>query len=102
MTVIEPQCLETIEDNEVTHSFYSMRWFMLLMCQEFNVPDTMRLWDSLLAADAHNITDVRQDDNPVLGVLKYTFIDFVSVALVLNLKDEIIKRDDFSDIMEML
>jgi hypothetical protein len=34
---LEPATLETIENNEVTHQFYCMRWFMLLMCQEFNV-----------------------------------------------------------------
>lgn len=75
---------------------------MLLMCQEFTVPDTMRLWDSLLSADAHNIMGERQDDNPLLSPIKYQFIDFISAAMVYNLSKEIIKADDFSDIMEML
>lgn len=75
---------------------------MLLMCQEFNVPDTMRLWDSVLSADAHNIVGIREDENPIIGPIKYEYIDFVGAAMVLNLGDEIIKANDFSDIMEML
>lgn len=36
---------------QVTHQFYSLRWFMLLMCQEFDLACTIRLWDGLLAAE---------------------------------------------------
>ena len=30
-------------------SFYGFRWLTLLMTQEFDLPDVLRLWDSLLA-----------------------------------------------------
>jgi hypothetical protein len=46
----DPELFEVIEDNEVPHAFYAMRWFMLLMCQDFGMAETMRLWDSLIVA----------------------------------------------------
>ena len=30
-------------------SFYGFRWLTLLMTQEFDLPDVLRLWDSLLS-----------------------------------------------------
>ena len=47
---VDPELSEVIEGNEVPHTFYCMRWFMLLMCQDFGMSETMRLWDSLLSA----------------------------------------------------
>jgi len=32
--------------------FYSFRWLTLLLSQEFELPDVLRLWDSLFAAEA--------------------------------------------------
>lgn len=62
----------------------------------------MRLWDSILAADAHSVAGVRDQDHPALSPIKYEYVDFISVALVRNLGPKLIEADDFSDIMEML
>lgn len=48
---IDPELLNIIEENQVVHQFYCLRWFMLLMCQEFSMTDTMRLWDTLMSAE---------------------------------------------------
>lgn len=32
MKVVEPHAFHTIEQNQVNHQFYSLRWFMLLLC----------------------------------------------------------------------
>ena len=37
MSIVSPEVLQTIEGNQVIHSYYSLRWFMLLMCQEFSI-----------------------------------------------------------------
>lgn len=47
---VDPELCEVIEGNEVPHTFYCMRWFMLLMCQDFGMSESLRLWDSLLSA----------------------------------------------------
>lgn len=99
---LEPKVLEVIEANEVTHQFYLMRWFMLLMCQEFNIRNIMRVWDSILAADAHPVSGKGDQGHSELSPIKYEYVDFISVALVQNLGDKLIEADDFSDIMEML
>lgn len=47
---IDSDIYEVIIENNVPHQFYTMRWFMLLMCQDFGMAETARLWDTLLAA----------------------------------------------------
>ena len=54
MSIYNPDLLNQIESNNVVHSYYSLRWYMLLMCQEFSIDDTLRLWDTLFAADAYS------------------------------------------------
>lgn len=76
------------------HQFYSMKWFMLLMCQEFNITDSLRLWDTLLAAE---------DDLPGKSkVSRFSFINYVAVALVRqkSVRETIIKENDFATCME--
>ena len=65
MQIMEPHVFATIEKNQIDHRFYSLRWFMLLLCQEFNMLDTIRLWDTLLSDPS-----------------KFDFTNFVSLALV--------------------
>lgn len=45
---VEPNAHNTITENQVNHQFYSLRWFMLLLCQEFKMDASIRLWDTLL------------------------------------------------------
>jgi hypothetical protein len=84
MKVVEPHAYHTIEHNQVNHQFYSLRWFMLLLCQEFNMEDSIRLWDTLLSDPK-----------------RFTFTNFVCVALVSFVKHEIIDGD-FACCMENL
>ena len=52
----DPEILYSIEENNVNHHFYTLRWFMLLLCQEFKMDDILRLWDSIFAADVPGLT----------------------------------------------
>eukprot|EP01113_Clastostelium_recurvatum_P014914 TRINITY_DN18189_c0_g1_i1.p1 TRINITY_DN18189_c0_g1~~TRINITY_DN18189_c0_g1_i1.p1 ORF type:complete len:537 (+),score=143.62 TRINITY_DN18189_c0_g1_i1:1-1611(+) len=38
-----------LEEKKLNPQFYSFRWITLLLSQEFELPDVMRLWDSLFA-----------------------------------------------------
>ena len=73
MSYLEPNILAIIQDNELHHQFYTLRWFMLLLCQDLKVNDSMRLWDSLLSAEGE-ITEGKY--------MRFQFIDFIAVALV--------------------
>lgn len=57
---------------------------MLLMCQDFDMPNCIRLWDTLFA-----------DSN------RYEFLNYVCVAIVLQVR-EIILEGDFASCMEAL
>ena len=57
---------------------------MLLLCQEFDMKDSIRLWDTLLA-------------DPT----RFSFTNFVCVALVSYVRDDIIDGD-FACCMENL
>ncbi len=41
---------------QVDPQFYAFRWITLLLSQEFALPDTMRIWDTILS-DEHGRTD---------------------------------------------
>ena len=84
MKVVEPHAYHTIEQNQVNHQFYGLRWFMLLLCQEFDMAMSIRLWDTLLA-------------DPT----RFNFTNFVCVALVSLVRDDIIDGD-FACCMENL
>jgi TBC1 domain family member 13 len=84
MKAVEPHAHRTIEGNQVDHQFYSLRWFMLLLCQEFDMSMAIRLWDTLLADPK-----------------RFTFTAFTSCALVSYVRDDIIDGD-FACCMENL
>jgi len=75
-----------------------MRWFMLLMCQDFGMSETLRLWDSLLSAIGPQ-TESEKISNP-----RFEFINYIAVALVQTpqVRDIIIEGNDFSTCMENL
>ena len=90
---------------------------MLLMCQEFNLGCTMRLWDTLLAAEGpppattdealgfSNLDDfeVMEVSAPEGRILRFSYIDFIGVALVKNVRMRILNSDgDFAECMESL
>jgi hypothetical protein len=84
LKVVEPHAYHAIDSNQVNHQFYSLRWFMLLLCQEFSMEQSIRLWDTLLA-----------DPD------RFQFTGFVCVAMVSGVRD-LIKDGDFSCCMENL
>ena len=57
---------------------------MLLMCQEFDMPNCIRLWDTLFADPE-----------------RFDFLNYVCMAVVLGVAD-IIARGDFAVCMETL
>lgn len=65
-------------------SFYAFRWMTLLMSHEFEVPDTIRLWDSLLA-----------DPN------RFEFLSYFCIAMMEHLRDHLL-RNDFGECLSTL
>mmetsp|Transcript_17356 Transcript_17356/g.31286 ORF Transcript_17356/g.31286 Transcript_17356/m.31286 type:complete len:406 (+) Transcript_17356:9573-10790(+) len=67
---------QILEDLGITTQFYAMRWLMLLMTQEFDMPDVMRLWDSLLADSQ-----------------RFSFLYYFCIAIIESVRDSVLKKD---------
>lgn len=65
LKLVDPPVYEKLERERVNPQFYALRWLMLLMCQEFDMANCVRLWDSLFA-----------DSN------RFEFLMYVGVAIV--------------------
>lgn len=81
---MDPKVYANLEEQGVNHQFYSLRWFMLLMCQEFDMSNVIRLWDALLSDPE-----------------RFNFLNFVCVATV-QTKRDIVLEGDFAECMETL
>ena len=75
---------QKLEQERVNPQFYALRWLMLLMCQEFDMANCVRLWDTLFA-DPH----------------RYEFLNYVCVAIIIEVREEILEGD-FAACMENL
>ena len=69
----------TLRRLKVAPTFYGFRWITLLMTQEWDLPDVMILWDSLLADHK-----------------RFNFLLYFCAATVLSIRDELITNDDFA------
>lgn len=61
--------------------FFAFRWLTLLLCQEFDMPDAQRLWDSLFA-------------DPT----RFDFLIHFSCAMILHLAPELMANDFAHDL----
>lgn len=73
-----------LRNENVNPQYYSLRWLMLMLTQEFQLMDVLRLWDSLLSAP--NRTE---------------FLNYCCLAIILNAKEKIIDQE-FPVIMQAL
>lgn len=64
--------------------YFALRWFTTLLCREFDLPDTIRLWDSLFAS--------RDRSN---------FLVFVFVSLLLAQREALL-AGDFASNLQLL
>ena len=65
-------------------SFYTIRWLTTLLSREFQLPDTIRLWDSMFAS-TH----------------KENFLRYVCATMVMVVRDQLL-RGDFGTCLKLL
>ena len=82
--VVEPEIYERLMSEKIETQYYALRWVMLLLCQDFEMPNCIRLWDTLFADDS-----------------RFEFLNFVCATLVISVKD-VVMEGDFATIMETL
>ena len=63
----------------VSPTFYGFRWITLLFTQEWELPDVLILWDSLLADPS-----------------RFDFLLYFATAMVLSIRSELVEQADFA------
>ncbi|WWC66907.1 uncharacterized protein I206_100814 [Kwoniella pini CBS 10737] len=73
---IDPQLWERLETEGVEAQIWAIRWIRLIFTREIPFPSAMRIWDGIFAED------------PGLGIM-----DFICVAMLLLIRNELIEAD---------
>ena len=81
---LDPELWAHLEAEKVDPRFYSFRWITLLLSQEFELPEVMRLWDSLFA-----------DEN------RFEFLLYCCCSMLVCIRDRLL-AGDFADALRML
>jgi len=82
---VDKQLWSHLEKHKVNPQFYSLKWLMLLLAQEFSIDDTLKVWDRLFAHPK-----------------KVEFLNYLCLAIIQDVRESLIKADDFATIMETL
>jgi len=80
----DPELWQDFENKTLNPQFYSFRWLTLLLSQEFELPDVLRLWDSLFA-----------------DPMRFEFLLYVCCAMLLCVRETLLDGS-FSDNLKML
>ena len=84
MMRIDPELHQHLSDEGLDPQYYSLRWLMLLLSQEFEISNVIRLWDTVLAD--HD---------------RFTFVNFICVGMVVSQRDFLL-QNEFSECLERL
>jgi hypothetical protein len=81
LKIIDKDLFNHFTEQKVEIQYFAFRWYTLFLTQEFEMPDILRLWDSILS----------EED-------KFEFLNLLCLAIIKIKRPEIIKLD-FSGIM---
>jgi TBC1 domain family member 13 len=81
LKMVDKEIFNHFAENKIEVGFFAFRWYTLFLTQEFEMPDILRLWDSILS----------EDD-------KFDFLNMVCLAIIKMKKIEIL-QSDFAGIM---
>lgn len=76
--------LKKKENKKLNPQFYSFRWITLLLSQEFELPDVLRLWDCLFS-----------------DPFRFEFLLFICCAMLVYVRDQLI-QGSFADNLKLL
>jgi len=75
---------ENLEKKQLSPEFYTFRWLTLLLSQEFELPDVLRLWDSLFSDEA-----------------RFQYLLYVCLAMIINIRSQLLSLD-FAESLKLL
>jgi len=81
---VDPVLHAHLSDEGLDPQYYSLRWLMLLLSQEFEIHNVIRLWDTVLA-----------------DYDRFNFVNFICVGMV-TMKRDFLLKSEFSECLEAL
>jgi TBC1 domain family member 13 len=84
MMKCDPELHSHLANEGLDPQYYSLRWLMLLLAQEFDMNNVIKMWDCVLAD--HD---------------RFTFVNFICVAMVESKRDYLLKNQ-FSECLALL
>ena len=75
----DPPVAALLRKLRVSPTFYGFRWITLLLTQEWDLPDVLILWDTLLADPS-----------------RFEFLLYFCVATITSIRTDLIAKDDFA------
>lgn len=81
---VDKELFNHLLNNGVEIQFFMFRWYALLFTQEYEMPDVLRLWDSILSF-------VKTDH--LLMTDKFMFLNFLCLAVIIIKKKEVLSMD---------
>jgi len=76
---------EYLEKYNVSPQYYSLRWLMLLLTQEFEMNEVLQLWDILFSHPK-----------------KLIYLNYICLAMIQRVRGKLLVTEDFAGIMELL
>jgi hypothetical protein len=73
---VDTEYFTFLKSNKIEMDMYALRWVMLILAQDFQIEDVIRLWDTIMSDSE-----------------KYTFLNYVVVQLVLDAKNDVMNSD---------
>lgn len=76
LKAVDPLLWEHVQRQGIEPQIYGIRWLRLLFTREFDMPNAMKLWDSLFAAD------------PTIGIAPW-----ICVAMLIRIRSQLLSAD---------
>jgi len=81
LKLLDKEIYDHFKEEKIELQYFAFRWYTLFLTQEFEMPDILRIWDSILA-----------DDD------KFEFLNMICLAIIKIKRLELL-QSDFSGIM---
>jgi TBC1 domain family protein 5 len=80
---------------------FMFRWVLCLLNREVGLKECIYFWDTIFAMEFHKLLRSSDPNESILDN-DLSFLDFLCVALLMNLKDRIINNEDMNYILQSL
>ncbi|TPX32527.1 hypothetical protein SmJEL517_g04366 [Synchytrium microbalum] len=88
---VDSELYDNLQDKSIHAAFFGFRWLAVLLTQEFELPDVIRLWDSLFADIA---LDIRaQQPHNGLKRKKFEFLITFCCSMLICIRDQLLQSE---------